>query len=102
MPLGVYREYFVPNLRTRAKAQSEPLAVSTKFYMEMDLADEKGWSLEQFYALPRQERRAWLFFKILKGAKEKYGYEKAKEESERRARLERDVDPSVKSTRYRA
>lgn len=101
MPLRVYREFFVPNLKTKAKAQTEPLAVSTHFYMECELADEKGWSLEHFYKLSRKERKTWLFFKVLKGEKEKYGYEKAKEESERRARLERDIDPSVKPTRYR-
>ena len=101
MPISVYREYFVPSIKTKAKAQSSPLTVSTSFYLDCELADEKGWSLEEFYKLSRRERRAWLFFKVLHGEKEKFAYQNAREESERRARMEHNVDSSVKPTRYR-
>ena len=102
MPLSVYREYFTSNIRTRAKAQTNPLSVSTKLYTDWELAADLHMTVEQFHKLPRRERRLQLFCKILSNKKEEHAYKEAKEKSERESRMERDTDSSVKPTRYRA
>ena len=102
MPISVYREFFVPSIKTKAKAQTEPLTVSTKLYTDWELATSLHMTVEQFMKLPRRERRLQLFCKILSNKKEEHAYKEAKEKSERESRMERDTDSSVRPSRYRA
>lgn len=75
----------------RAKADS--LSFATPIFTEITLAKECGMSLSAYRTLPHKERRLLFFHHILIGKKEEHAYEKSREESERKARMN---NPSLK------
>lgn len=89
MPWSVYREHFGdPDPMIKAKRSLEPLSVSTMSYLEFDIARELCMSHAQFRALSRRERKQWTFYFILRSEKEKFFYDKSREEAERKSQLE--------------
>ena len=86
MPVQVYREYFGDrSAMTKGKASIEPLAYSTHLYTECDIAKDLGLTLGQYQALPRKERKTWIFHRVLAVEKEKHQIEVSKAKAQRDA-----------------
>ena len=84
-PLGVYEKIFVnPGVLEKAKAQSEPLKYSTRYYFECKIARGLQMTMEQYRKLPRKERQLQYLFHVLEIEKENYAVEAQKKEMEQR------------------
>ena len=95
VPLKVYKDYFTPNIKTRVKATTDPLSVSTPMYIEVDIARELGMTLEGYQKLSRRERKIQMFFRVLSSEKEKHAYEESRAKAEREASLNQQGHDSL-------
>ena len=92
VPLKVYQDYFTPNIKTRVKATTDPLSVSTSMYIEVDIARELGMTLEEYQKLSRRERKIQMFFRVLSSEKERHAYEESRAKAEREAQLNQQAN----------
>lgn len=84
-PYALYERISDPGAIGKAKAQIEPLSVSTREYVECRIARELGMTVQAYQSLPRRERQRWYFFTILEKEKEIWAYDEAQKEAELKA-----------------
>ena len=88
MPWSLYMETFGdPDPMIKAKRSLEPLSVSTMGYTEYDICHELHITHETYKKLSRHERKYWTFYFLLRSEKEKYYYEKSREDAERKSQI---------------
>lgn len=87
MPQKVFRDNFVPNVRTKVKSKTQPLSVSTNVYVELEMANEMRMTLDDYRKLPIKYRKMRLFHRVLAAEKERFAYDESKRKSEQESRL---------------
>lgn len=71
-----------PGATTLAKRKTEPLAVSTRLYVDFEIAKSLGVSYTEYKKLPKRERRTWYLWHVLSNEKERYQMDQARKEAE--------------------
>ena len=87
MPQRVFRDSFVPNVRTKVKSKTQPLSVSTSTYIDLEIANEMRMTLDEYRKLPIRYRKMRLFHRVLAGEKERFSYDEAKRKSDQESRM---------------